>query len=598
MSSIAAPPRAMQAPVIPSPDFPIASQATPQADSYELPNKYVYPEFAGYAGEDRLRDILRAILPMALFRTWEIFAGKQALDNDCFLSLEQLAHKAKRSVRTMRLNLAELEAKGLMVPRPVRKVFRRQDGTTYTRVVVVKDFTGLYQLAHEYYEWCRSAQVIPADRAYVSLIRAEGLEAKLRRFDDYRRILYTRLPGPEAHLSEECEWFRSYQADAAPIHAQQVEHAGEQKTNPFRQVYLQKELSKDLQKDSQNESERINQENRSRGDSFDSDPSPEARGAGAEPTGAYSQNRARGGEGYTKNGNDGRLQNESTNPNPVPPSPIMPRGAGKTRESVEMHQDVQRARQAMTAAGIVPGQHQRQVENMPAPAKNPLARSFVQACAALFGDLNSKGTKTGLERSIETFELAPTQVLMCLIRAYIVARATKDEKVRQRRPDGAPNRMPLFCTMFKTFARALASGSPWEYTWEQMLADIEADESLLLWVTEHQAELAEAAEIKTREKTEESMETHDPGHEEPCVREEDSAPLRGWSDGADAYEQEERLLYALADANYAGITATLSREAGRWYVVYRIDSDPGHEYVLATNEEITTMIELAQTGQL
>jgi hypothetical protein len=73
------------------------------ADTAELQGdtKYRYPEFAGWVGERYLKKILRQILPMALYRTWEIFVEHQANGNECYLGVSQLAAIAGRTSRTM-----------------------------------------------------------------------------------------------------------------------------------------------------------------------------------------------------------------------------------------------------------------------------------------------------------------------------------------------------------------------------------------------------------------------------------------------------------------------------------------------------------------
>ena len=107
--------------------FPRETQGTTEEAS-GLPNKYRYPEFAGWSGERYLKKLLRQILPMALYRTWEIFADHQAIGNECYLGVTHLAEIAGRTTRTMEKNLASLCAKQLLVERAERKVFRSSDG--------------------------------------------------------------------------------------------------------------------------------------------------------------------------------------------------------------------------------------------------------------------------------------------------------------------------------------------------------------------------------------------------------------------------------------------------------------------------------------
>jgi hypothetical protein len=98
---------------------------------------------------------------MALYRTWEIFVEHQARGNDCYLSVPQLAVLAGRCLRTVQKNVASLAARGLLVERAERKAFRSSKGGPTSRMVVVKDFTKLYALAHEYHTWLHSDGYVP-----------------------------------------------------------------------------------------------------------------------------------------------------------------------------------------------------------------------------------------------------------------------------------------------------------------------------------------------------------------------------------------------------------------------------------------------------
>jgi hypothetical protein len=213
--------------------------------------------------------------------------------------------------------------------------------------------------------------------------------------------------------------------------------------------------------------------------------------------------------------------------------------------------------------------------------------------AAPFGDKNEKGSKTGIERSIETFELDQASVLLCLVRAFV---ETKKGKVRKENIDpqsGIANRMKLYCYLFKEFARARASGSPWEYTWELMLADLEADDLFAEWWVAHQTELA--GDVSDQVETEPGEETQEGEAREEAQEE---AELPGWADSADAYEQGERLMQALVDANYSGVEVALRPIDGRYSVVYKVLAGEGGELVLSSEVEITYLIEQAELGQL
>ena len=193
-----------------------------------------YPEFDGPGGKQYLRKLLRQILPMALYRTWEICADHQAKGQDCYLSLPHLATLAGRSLRTMQKNLASLHARGLLVERAERKIIRRPDGSTASPMVVVKDFAALSALAHDYHLWLQADEMIPAQRCFVTVMAQNPvLVAKLRHFDNYRRLLSHHLPGSLPVTGEEdLGWTESRsdaQAEASacpPVPAQRFEVAG------------------------------------------------------------------------------------------------------------------------------------------------------------------------------------------------------------------------------------------------------------------------------------------------------------------------------------------------------------------------------------
>src|SRR5258708_28267079 len=191
----------------------LAANARADAAGQLGDTKYLYPEFAGWVGERSLKKILRQILPMALYRTWEIFVEHQANGNECYLGVPQLAAIAGRTSRTMQKNLAELEAKQLLIERAERKAFGGPDETKTIRAVVVKDFSNLYALAHEYHERLNTSGYIAPDRAVIALITRDAhLVAKLRRFDNYRRVLYNQLPGPHPKPRAADRWFTEDQS--------------------------------------------------------------------------------------------------------------------------------------------------------------------------------------------------------------------------------------------------------------------------------------------------------------------------------------------------------------------------------------------------
>src|ERR1019366_6303685 len=243
-----------------------------------FPNKYHFDEFAGFEGERRLKSVLRKILPIALYRTWEIFDLAQAPGNDCYLGLVKASEAAERVQKTIRQDLLEFEARTLLVIRPQEKLLRRPDGTYQRRRVIVKDFSGLYRLAHEYYCWTQSEDYIEPDRDFVDLIRLdEYLVKKLRRFNNYRRILQNQIPGPKAQEREEHRWFTEFEEDQN--HSQQnVEDARDDTTDPIRTKQFPKELPEQFPKHSVNRIESNDQVEPSSGDSNSSGFAETAKG--------------------------------------------------------------------------------------------------------------------------------------------------------------------------------------------------------------------------------------------------------------------------------------------------------------------------------
>lgn len=155
-----------------------------------------YPQFDGQDGRDYLNTILVYILPMALHRTWYVAVKYlRGLDTPCILTTAEIAEHAAVSQIKIERDLHELEARGLLRRYVERRAVVREDGKTYYPACLIKDFTGLYNLAYEYHQWCSSAEYVPPERAFADLIKADRqLYTKLIRFDDYRRMLWYKKP--------------------------------------------------------------------------------------------------------------------------------------------------------------------------------------------------------------------------------------------------------------------------------------------------------------------------------------------------------------------------------------------------------------------
>lgn len=481
-------------------------------ESTEAPdafNKYCYPEFAGWNGERYLKKLLRQILPMALYRTWEIFADHQALGSDCYLGVTRLAEIAGRTTRTMEKNLASLCAKQLLVERAERKVFRRSDdGTLHSRVVVVKDFRGLYALAHDYHEWTQESSYIAPDRETIALVEQEPhLVAKVRRFENYRRVLYTRPPGPAVQEREEDRWFTEYQPeydfDAIPREA--GTRAIPTKRDAIPAKLSAKELPKDLAEGSLKRINRSTTFNTLERDSVDSVvPSLAVQHEERNAESVLQQNGPVGDERTEEQGG-GSL--DASLPTPSFPA-----------EAPSVVQD----KISFSLQGSVLGQRPACASHDLQPLSGLLlADSFLAAISGPFGDQSPKGTRTRVRAFLRAANLShPAEVVMCLIRAYLVARDT-----RAIRPEhchletGQVNRMPLFCAMVPRFVEVSRQGPWWESDWRCLEEEIASDACLAQWWNERQVQVNVVGET-----TLDSHEAPQEGTDAPWPAEADQMP--------------------------------------------------------------------------
>jgi hypothetical protein len=159
-------------------------------------NKYLFAEFAGFDGERYLDSLCQMILPYAQWRTWHYSVDFQAPGNPCYVGPTRLAARVKPQERKIMLDFQRLEQHGLMRRFPARLPVRQEDGSTRYCAVTIKDFTPLYELAHEYHCWVHSSAYIPPEREYIDLMMENPeLAAWLCRFDNYRRLLLCKKPG-------------------------------------------------------------------------------------------------------------------------------------------------------------------------------------------------------------------------------------------------------------------------------------------------------------------------------------------------------------------------------------------------------------------
>ncbi len=204
--------------------FPIAPDSPSPDQQAERPNKYHYPIFDGFGGERYLDSIILEILPAALERTWRYAVEHQAPGRDCYVGAAKIAGRAKRSLRKIEIDLKTLEVQGLMRKYAGKRPLLQEDGTIVERPVVVKDFKALYDLAYEYHLWTQSPEYIPPERDYAEMIRKDPqLYQKLIRFNNYRRILCTEVPGRKTTTSYQCTFHDSHVQDTR-------QHSGQSQT--------------------------------------------------------------------------------------------------------------------------------------------------------------------------------------------------------------------------------------------------------------------------------------------------------------------------------------------------------------------------------
>lgn len=470
----------------------------------EVPNPYIYAEFAGWAGERYLKKVLRQIFPMALYRTWEIFIEYQARGNDCYLSVPQLATLAGRTLRTMQKDLATLGARQLLAERAVRKRCAGPDGTMRDRVVVVKDFSMLYTLAHEYHEWLQAADYIAPDRAVCALILPNApLLAKVRRFNNYRRVLYTQRPGPQPQAQEEDRWFTDYQAEATSSseQAQPITLGYGQNMSGKANKKVSTILLKEMSKDSPKRNNEVLSSEKARGERFDSASlSPENVGRRETKTSEVHKGKHHYQQQRDKYRYNMHFHETPDNVPSHPPST----SAGASIPSITKREQIaahrQRRSQASDRVEKGMGQHVQTLhcQAVDMTYSSPgyvLAHSFVEEISLPFGDLNPKGSLTRVQTIIANTPLDdPADVLFCLVRAYTIARDTAKIRPEHWNPQTErANRMPLFCAMFQRLAQTHMQDHCWEDTWQQMEEEIRADPLLTHWQSEQQETWREIA---------------------------------------------------------------------------------------------------------
>lgn len=161
-------------------------------------NPFIYPEFASFAGFDLLREIVRAIVPLALFRTWEAAVSFQPDKGLLYVGVERLAKVCKVSDRKIRMDVKEFEVRELLV-RDWQWVYEPQkDGSTIEKYVRVWIFDRLYELAYEFYTLMQSTiytTLPPCWDSKPGILADEKLVRYFRQFECYRRVIEHDRPG-------------------------------------------------------------------------------------------------------------------------------------------------------------------------------------------------------------------------------------------------------------------------------------------------------------------------------------------------------------------------------------------------------------------
>jgi hypothetical protein len=178
-------------PIVEKPSNPVAPEPP------ERINKYIYPEFAGLAGERYLLSLAEQFAPLALWRTWYAAVSFQAPGQCCYVGVGRITTRVGPKERKIYLDLQALEERGWLTMSRVRMPFLEDDGTIVYHPVTDKNFTGFYETAHDYHLWMQDkTHYIAPERENMPLILEDAeLTKRLIKFENYRRLLLCAKPG-------------------------------------------------------------------------------------------------------------------------------------------------------------------------------------------------------------------------------------------------------------------------------------------------------------------------------------------------------------------------------------------------------------------
>ncbi len=188
-------------------DFPIASEddtnTKQDSELNEVSNKFKYEEFAGPQGKRLLHNIVKQILPSALYDQWRSSVSYQVDGNKCYVGGQRMQSDMALVInmheRTIRWRWQQLRQYGLVEFEPGFAEFQQDDGTSQIVPVTNKVFDALYDLAYEFLRWRRSPNYFPPTRENAAIILQTNTELAewLCRFYCYRKVFLYKKPGPK-----------------------------------------------------------------------------------------------------------------------------------------------------------------------------------------------------------------------------------------------------------------------------------------------------------------------------------------------------------------------------------------------------------------
>ena len=199
-----------------------------------------------------------------------------------------------------------------------------------------------------------------------------------------------------------------------------------------------------------------------------------------------------------------------------------------------------------------------------------------------FGDRNPKGSVTRILKMLAPAGLEDTEVLLCLMRAYTIARDTRTIRSTHVDAQGQANRMPLFCTLVERFVQARIQRGKWDYSWQHMEEDLAADTELARWWAQQGTHVLSHGKGSATCQADEAAATpsHDPFDSEPFI------PGPEWDRQESAHFWGECLLEALVTAGYQAEVRVRPVEHG-YHLVLR---GAGDERILETTRQVQDVI--------